>query len=163
MNWNINIYKQCQPYCNVAYINCLLINILYVTIRLMLIINAKHNSAIKHSYTAGHKILLLYKIKLTNVTTNERCFDSSLPNCWYASRFSTRSACLPAQDSLAVENVSATYGCVERLQWEGDEFHTLKPEELGTDTSAWCCSTTTQVNTSISQCQCRCRSSHPGC
>jgi len=36
-------------------------------------------------------------------------------------------------------------------------------EELGTDTSAWCCSTTTQVNTSISQCQCHCRSSHPGC
>ena len=35
------------------------------------------------------------------------------------------------------------------------------PEELGTDTSAWCCSTTTQVNTSISQCQCSCRSSHP--
>ena len=35
--------------------------------------------------------------------------------------------------------------------------------ELGTDTSAWCCSTTTQVNTSSSQCQCRCRSSHPGC
>ena len=29
--------------------------------------------------------------------------------------------------------------------------------------SAWCCSTTTQVNTSISQCQCCCRSSHPGC
>ena len=44
-----------------------------------------------------------------------------------------------------------------------DEFHALKPEELGTVTSAWCCSTTTQVNTSISQCQCRCRSSHPGC
>jgi len=39
-----------------------------------------------------------------------------------------------------------------------DELHARKPEELGTDTSAWCCSTTTQVNTSISQRQC---SSHP--
>ena len=33
MIWNINIYKQCQAYCNFAYINCLLINILYLTIR----------------------------------------------------------------------------------------------------------------------------------
>jgi len=44
-----------------------------------------------------------------------------------------------------------------------DELHALKPEELGTDTPAWCCLTTTQVNSSISQRQCRCHSSHPGC
>ena len=44
-----------------------------------------------------------------------------------------------------------------------DELHALKPEELGTDTMAWCCSTITQVNTFVSQHQCRCRSSHPGC
>jgi len=44
-----------------------------------------------------------------------------------------------------------------------DELHTLKPEELGTDMPVWCCSTTTQVNTSVSQRQCHCRSSHPGC
>ena len=33
----------------------------------------------------------------------------------------------------------------------GDELRALKPEELGTDTPAWCCSTTTQVNISVSQ------------
>jgi len=43
-----------------------------------------------------------------------------------------------------------------------DKLHALKPEELGTDTPAWCCSTTTQVNTSVNQRKCRCRSSHPG-
>jgi len=37
-----------------------------------------------------------------------------------------------------------------------DELNALKLE-------VWCCSTTTQVNTSVSQRQCRCRSSHPGC
>ena len=37
-----------------------------------------------------------------------------------------------------------------------DELHAIKTEELGTDTSAWYCLTTTQFSTSISQRQCRC-------
>ena len=52
MNWNINIYKQCQPYCNVCIYYCLLINILYVTIRLWLPhVHAMHNSIWRSTYS----------------------------------------------------------------------------------------------------------------
>ena len=59
-----------------------------------------------------------------------------------------------------IESLDATH----RHRWEElTSKNSLKPEELGTDTPAWCCSTTTQVNSSVSQRQCRCRLSHPGC
>ena len=61
-----------------------------------------------------------------------------------------------------IESLSAARRhCWEELK--SDELHTLKQEELSTDMSAWCCSTTIQVNTPVSQRQCHCCSSHPGC
>jgi len=63
-----------------------------------------------------------------------------------------------------IESLDAArrHRCEELTSNFEDELYALKPEELGTDTPAWCCSTTTQVNTFVSQRQCRCRSSHPG-
>jgi len=61
-----------------------------------------------------------------------------------------------------IESLSAARRhCWEELK--SDELHTLKQEELSTDMSAWCCSTTIQVNTPVSQRQCHCCTSHPGC
>ena len=82
------------------------------------------------------KLLYLGKLLRPKIT-------NSALNCWF-------SQCYNTMASLGRTDVE-------------DKLHALKPEELCTDTPAWCCSTTTQDNTSISQCQCRCRSSHPGC
>ena len=65
MNWNINIYKQCQPYCNVC-VYCLLINILYVTICLWLPhVHTMHNSV--WTSTVFDNVLLSIRVWLSGL------------------------------------------------------------------------------------------------